>query len=191
MNAPSTSLAGQLLIAMPSLADPNFEHTVVLLSVHSAEDGAFGLVINRPLQVDPGEVLAGLGDQLKPVRLPQVMFGGPVEPSHGFVLFEPEEEPQDDHAVDIDGTVKVTGNAETLAALVEGSLHGSYYLLLGYSGWAPGQLEQEIEENSWLVAPLDRRILFDVPPEERWQASLRSLGVDPGTLVSLGTGTPS
>jgi putative transcriptional regulator len=85
----------------------------------------------------------------------------------------------------------VSGSTETLADLAAGRIESRYYLLLGYSGWYPGQLEREIEENSWLVAPLDTTIVFDVPLEERWNAALRSIGVDPGTLVDMGSSTPS
>ena len=191
MTESGSSLVGQILIAMPNLADPNFWHSVVVVGVHSEEDGAFGLMINRPLDVDPDDILSSLGRDLTVARSPVVMFGGPVEPSHGFVIFDAEGETGDEHAVAVDRSIKVTGNADTLSGLVEGSIGGDFLLVLGYSGWAPGQLEREIEENSWLVAPLDRRIVFEVPPEDRWHAALRSIGVDPGTLVDLGSGAPS
>lgn len=192
MNGGSTSLVGQMLIAMPTLADPNFWRTVVVLGVHSQEEGAFGLVINRPLDVELSDVLRELGKDETLTSSPEVLGGGPVEPAHGFVLFE-----QGDTEIDPQTTLKigddlsVSGSTETLAHLVQGKISGRFYLLLGYSGWAPGQLESEIEDNSWLVAPIDRSIIFDVPSEERWAAALQSIGVEPGALVDMGSTTPS
>lgn len=186
-----TSLVGHLLIAMPTLVDPNFWRSVVLLGVHSREEGAFGLVVNRPLNVELGEILQELGEAPPRRALPQVLGGGPVEPTHGFVMFERGDAEPEEGALRIDERVVVSGSTEVLTDLVRGRIAGRYYLLLGYSGWAPGQLEREIEENSWLVAPLDRSILFDVPLDDRWSAALRSIGVEPGTLVDTGSAAPS
>lgn len=187
----STSLVGHLLIAMPTLVDPNFWRSVVLLGVHSRDEGAFGLVVNRPLEVELGDILQELGEEPPSQPLPQVLGGGPVEPTHGFVMFEREDSELEEGALHIDDRVVVSGSTEVLSDLVKGRIRGRYYLLLGYSGWAPGQLEREIEENSWLVAPLDRSILFDVPLDDRWSAALRSIGVEPGTLVDTGSAAPS
>ncbi len=187
------SLSGSLLIAMPSLADPNFWRSVVLLGVHSQDEGAFGLVINRALDLALSDVLEDMGDSPGQDLMPQVLGGGPVDQSHGFVLFETEGDGgrKDEQALGLGGRVAISGSAETLSDLAHGRRGGRFYLLLGYAGWAPGQLEREIEENSWVVAPLDPRILFDVPFEDRWTAALRSIGVDPGTLVDTGTSIPS
>jgi putative transcriptional regulator len=187
----ATPLVGKLLIAMPTLADPNFWHTVVLVGVHSTEEGAFGLVINRPLDVELADILDELGEAVSESRFPQVLAGGPVEPNHGFVIYEKGDIERDDTALHVNDCVTVSGSTETLANLARGDIESRYYLLLGYSGWYPGQLEREIEENSWLVAPLDTSIVFDTPLEERWTAALRTIGVDPGTLVDVGSGDPS
>jgi putative transcriptional regulator len=187
----STSLVGKLLIAMPNLVDPNFWRSVVLLGVHSSDEGAFGLVINRPLDVDLRDILRELGDDIDSASLPAVLSGGPVQPEHGFVLFQTDEPPTDENAILVAPDVKVSGSTEILSALAHGTLKGRYNLFLGYSGWYPGQLEREIEENSWLVAPLDSAILFDVPLEDRWSAALNSIGVEPGTLVDTGSSTPT
>jgi len=191
MTEEPTSLVGQLLVAMPTLVDPNFWRSVVLVGVHSRDEGAFGLVINRPLDLDLGEILSELGEERPDGDSHQVLGGGPVEPTHGFVLFEHGARLDDETALRISDDVTVSGSTATLTELVSGKIKGRFYLLLGYSGWAPGQLEREIEENSWLVAPLDRSILFEVPLEDRWTAALRSIGVDPGTLVDMGPGAPS
>jgi len=124
-------------------------------------------------------------------HLPQVLAGGPVEPNHGFVVFEGRGQEADETVLAVDSDIMVSGSTETLAKLARGRLGGRYHLILRYSGWHPGQLEQEIEDNSWLVAPLDTSIIFEVPIEERWTAALHSIGVEPGTLVDLGSGAPS
>ncbi|MCP4896722.1 MAG: YqgE/AlgH family protein [bacterium] len=192
MESSETSLVGQLLIAMPTLRDPNFWRTVVLVGVHSRDEGAFGLVINREIEVDPSDILVELGEEDPPTRAPIVLGGGPVQPTHGFVLFEGLNLDDDQQAVlTIGSEITVSGSTQTLSQLLHGKLEGRFYLLLGYSGWAPGQLEQEIEENSWLVAPCDSTILFDIPLEDRWQAALQLIGVDPGTLVDVGSAEPS
>ena len=186
------TLAGNFLIAMPGLADPNFWQSVVLLGVHSHEEGAFGLVVNRMLDIDLSEILLEIGEKPVEDELPEVLAGGPVQPSHGFVLFERDDrEAPAEEDIAISDTISVSGSTETLARLAGGSTGGRYFLLLGYSGWHPGQLEREIEDNSWVVAPLDTSILFDVPAEERWSAALRSIGIEPGTLVDTGASEPS
>jgi putative transcriptional regulator len=176
---------------MPNLADPNFWQSVVLLGVHSDDEGAFGLVINRSLDVDLRDILEELGEEAGPGDLPQVFGGGPVHPSHGFVLFERGEETVAEGDIAIAESLVVSGNTETLGRLTRHADASRYFLLLGYAGWYPGQLEREIEENSWVVAPLDSSIIFDVPAEERWAAALSSIGIDPGTLVDTGSTEPS
>lgn len=191
MATSAPTLAGKLLIAMPGLADPNFWRSVVLLGVHSDKDGAFGLVINRMLDINLREILVELGEEAVDGELPDVFAGGPVEPSHGFVLFERGEHKVDDDDIKISDSLVVSGSTETLTRLAHGSQGNRFFLLLGYSGWHPGQLEQEIEDNSWVVAPLDTSIVFDVPVEDRWAAALKSLGIEPGTLVDGGSSEPS
>jgi putative transcriptional regulator len=191
MNGPIQSLAGQLLIAMPNLADPNFWQAVVLLGVHSDDEGAFGLIINRPLDVDLREVLQELGEEVAPGDFPAVLGGGPVQPSHGFVLFERGQHQVADDEIAIADSIVVSGSTETLTRLTQGVGDTRYFLLLGYAGWHPGQLEREIEENSWVIAPLDTSIIFDIPVEERWAAALQLIGIDPGTLVDAGSAEPS
>jgi putative transcriptional regulator len=185
-------LTGSLLIAMPTLVDPNFFRTVVLIGTHSPTDGAFGLVVNRPLDVTLPQVLAELGSEADRTDLPAVLGGGPVEPSHGFVMFE-----EDDTSLPTSSALRLTdalvlsGNTEVLLRLASRGSTTRFHLFLGYAGWAPGQLEQEIEDNSWLVAPMSTELLFTTPFEDRWSAALSSIGVDPGTLVDFGSAQPS
>jgi len=191
VNTDTTPLAGQLLIAMPSLADPNFWHTVVLLAVHSREEGAFGLVINRPLDVDMAGVLQELGEEPGGGPYPEVLGGGPVEPTHGFVLSDRPDLLSDEDLLPVAEDIAISGSTGVLLALARGRIQARYHLVLGYSGWAPGQLEREIEENSWLLAPATHRLVFETPFPERWNAALASIGVDPGTIVDLGPASPS
>jgi putative transcriptional regulator len=187
----SGSLVGRLLIAMPSLGDPNFQRSVVLLGAHSIDEGAFGLIVNRPLDVGLDDILSELGIELPNETLPPVLGGGPVEPGHGFVLFEPGDRPPNEEDLILPDGLGVSGSAETLASFAAGEYSGRYSLILGYAGWFPGQLETEIEENSWLVAPAESSIVFDVPFEDRWVEALHSIGVDPGTLVDSGSAAPA
>ncbi|HSO23900.1 MAG TPA: YqgE/AlgH family protein [Chondromyces sp.] len=187
----TSSFAGKLLIAMPNLADPNFWRSVVLLGVHSGDEGAFGLIVNRRLDVDMREILSELGEETAAEALPGVFAGGPVQPSHGFVLFERGEIAANAEDIAVSEDIVLSGSIETLTRLARGSARSRYFLLLGYAGWHPGQLEREIEENSWVIAPLEPSLLFDVPVEERWSEALRSIGIEPGTLVDAGSTEPS
>ena len=191
MTTTHSNLVGSFLIAMPGLADPNFWQSVVLLGVHSLEDGAFGLVINRTVDVSLNEILTELGEEPASDDLPEVLAGGPVQPSHGFVLFEQGEQTVADDDISIANELVVSGNTNTLSRLAHEAGDLRFSLLLGYAGWYPGQLEQEIEENSWVIAPLDTSIIFEVPAEDRWSTALRSIGIDPGTLVDAGSTEPS
>lgn len=185
------SLVGKFLIAMPSLADPNFWRTVVLIGSHARDEGAFGLVVNRPAEVALREVVAQLGLESGPVRESAVLSGGPVEPSQGFVIVDGALPEPDPNSLDT-GAFTISGRSDLLALLVEGGLDRDFALCLGYAGWHSGQLERELEENAWLLAPASSEVVFSVPLEDRWRAALASIGVDPGTLVDSGaTGQPS
>ncbi len=186
----ATELHGQLLIAMPALADPNFWRTVILLGSHSPEDGAFGLIVNRPSEVDLDAVLPQLGINEPATQTPVVLAGGPVQPEQGFVLVEGLSPMPSDNDIN-DPMFTISGRSELLEALALGGLKRRFHLCLGYAGWAPGQLEAEIEQNSWLVAPATDTLIFEAPLEDRWHQALASIGVDPGALVDLGGGEPS
>lgn len=186
----ATELHGHLLIAMPSLADPNFWRTVILLGSHSPEEGAFGLIVNRPSEIGLDTVLPQLGITESPSRTPVVLAGGPVQPEQGFVLVEGLSPMPSEHDIN-DPRFTISGRSELLEALALGGLEHRFHLCLGYAGWAPGQLEAEIEQNSWLLAPATDTLVFETPLEDRWNQALASIGVDPGALVDLGAGAPS
>jgi putative transcriptional regulator len=170
-------LTNQLLIAMPTLRDPNFARGVTFVCQHGAE-GAMGLLINRLSEYRLGDVLAQMGmhsDLAEVVDAP-VLIGGPVQPERGFVLHSPGGEWESSFR--IAEHVCVTTSRDVLVAIAAGKGPRHALVALGYSGWSPGQLEQELCENHWLVAPATERVLFETPLEERWEAAAGLVGVN-------------
>lgn len=177
-------LTGQLLIAMPAMADPNFSRTVTYVCEHS-DQGALGIVINRPLEdMDLGEVFTQLSLQPHDPALARqpVLRGGPVQVERGFVLHEPGR--QWDATVAVGESVHLTTSQDVLAAIAAGTGPRRVLMALGYAGWGAGQLEAEMAANAWLTAPGDPAILFDTPFEARWAAAARLLGINPAMLSS-------
>ncbi len=182
----SNNLAGQLLIAMPAMLDPNFARTVTYICEHS-DQGALGLVVNRPLDIDLGDVFAQLELQNcddAMCKLP-VLHGGPVHIERGFVIHDAEDGWES--STPIKDSIQVTTSRDILIAMANGRGPKRATVALGYAGWGAGQLEYEILENSWLNAPADAQIIFDTPFEDRWQQSAQLLGVDL-TLISSDAG---
>ena len=171
-------LTSQLLIAMPSLGDPNFSHTVTLVCEHT-ERGALGIVLNRPLSMRLGDVLEQLSLPNSNPRLAeqQVLCGGPVQSDRGFVLHRPTTKSWDS-TLNISDSLRVTTSRDVLEAMGRGEEPEQAAMALGYAGWDAGQLEDELRQNSWLTVPCDDAIIFDVPYEQRWHAAARLLGVD-------------
>lgn len=176
MNTP-TYLNEQLLIAMPSLLDTLFERSVSLVCQHDA-DGAMGLVLNQGSDF----TLGALFDQLDltcenpSTRSVPVLTGGPVQPERGFVLHQ--DGGTWESSLHLSNGLTVSTSRDILQALAAGNGPEQYIVLLGYSGWSAGQLEQEIAENSWLSAPASNAIIFQAPLEQRWRAAAQLLGVD-------------
>ena len=173
----TTYLTNQFLIAMPTLADPNFFQTVTYISEHNAS-GALGLVINRPLDLSLGQLLEHLEiatDRPDLAALP-VYQGGPVQPEQGFVIHSPAG--QWGATLHVTEHIGITTSRDILQAVARGE--GPQYLLvtLGYAGWGPGQLEQEMADNAWLSTPADSDILFHKPSDQRWAAAAALLGID-------------
>ena len=172
-----SSLANQLLIAMPGMADPNFSTTVTLICEHSS-DGALGIVINRPLDLD----LGGLFKQLdaensnSAASRDPVLLGGPVSPERGFVLHSPTEMFENSLAVSDD--ILLTLSRDVLDAIAAGNGPEKILVALGYAGWGAGQLEEEMLANSWLNVPATAEIVFDTPFSERWRSAAQSIGID-------------
>ena len=163
---------------MPQLLDPNFARSVVLLCEHSAE-GAFGLVLNRPTGQRASQVI-----QLTPPPTQdnglKLWVGGPVEPQRGWLLLG--EQPAGDGAVQICDQVYLSSSIELLRQLLEGPPSTRCRLLVGYAGWGPGQLDQELTQSAWLIAEASPDLVFGTDAEQMWEAALRRLGVDPIAL---------
>jgi putative transcriptional regulator len=168
------------LIAVPSLKDPNFERTVVLICEHT-NDGAFGLIVNRILMNSFFPILNWLDIKESVIDLP-VFFGGPVKPEQGYILYVSEGTHY--ASIKINETLALTTAKEILIDVARGKGPKKFLFALGFAGWAPGQLEYELMTDSWLVAPLDERIIFEIPVSDRWKATADLIGVDLTRLVS-------
>jgi putative transcriptional regulator len=175
------SLTNQFLIAMPAMQDANFAQTVTFIWEHNAE-GALGIIINRPLQMNLADVFEQLRMPTPTVALGRqpVLQGGPVQTDRGFVVHHIGG--QWEHTRQVSSRIQVTTSPDILDAMARGSGPETAIVALGYAGWSAGQLEKELAANAWLTAPADERILFDTPFEQRWRAAGRLLGVDLATI---------
>jgi len=173
----TSSLTNHLLIAMPSLSDPNFAQTVALICEHT-DKGALGIVLNKPLPMKLSDVLTQM--KLEPSsesigELP-VLRGGPVHTDRGFVLHRPGG--NWDHTHKVSDTIQVTTSRDVLAAMARGEGPGDAFIALGYAGWESGQLEREMKDNAWASVAVDPRVVFELPFTERWAGAWRLLGID-------------
>lgn len=177
------SLRNQFLIAMPSLEDSNFERSVSLLCEHG-DDGALGLVINRPTDLTLGGMLEHLEIDASGLSEEQskqaIYWGGPVQSERGFVLHTPLGDWES--SIRVTDQLGVSTSRDILKAIGAGKGPSKFLITLGYAGWESGQLEQEILSNSWLNIDADQSIIFDSPSDDRWQAATRLLGIDPASL---------
>jgi len=171
------NLTGHFLIAMPALEDPNFHRTVTYLCAHN-DEGAMGIVINRPLDLRLGEVLGHMEmESTHPAATEmRVLQGGPVQRERGFVIHDPAGDW--DAVLNVGDGIAVATSRDILAAIAKGEGPDRAVVALGYAGWGAGQLEREVAENAWLNGPADSSIIFSVPYEERWESAARLLGVD-------------
>lgn len=178
-----TYLTGHLLIAMPAMADPNFFRTVTYICEHT-DEGALGIVINRPLQMDLGTVFEQLALEAADPGLAKqpVLRGGPVQTERGFVLHEPAR--KWDSTVEVSESVHLTTSQDILSAMAEGTGPKRVLMALGYAGWGAGQLESEMSANAWLSVPANDTIIFDTPFEARWSAAAALLGINLATISS-------
>src|SRR5438034_10835675 len=176
-----SSLAPCFLLSMPQLMDPNFSRTVVLLCKHR-EEGAFGLVVNRPL-VTTGRVTVNLDPPASTDRELQVWIGGPVEPQRSWVLVGQEPDASDElSGMRITDNLYLSTSPDLLRRLLAPSPPPLARLIVGYAGWGRGQLEAELEASAWLISDVDRDLIFNTPPELLWETAIRRLGADPATL---------
>ncbi|MGD8925327.1 MAG: YqgE/AlgH family protein [Thioalkalispiraceae bacterium] len=173
----TTSLTNQFLIAMPALADPNFSHTVTYMCDHN-EEGAMGLVINRPLDLDIEELFLHLdiNNSRKERGYIPIYQGGPVQTERGFVLHRDIGDWE--ATLQVTDEIGLTMSQDIIEAIAHDEGPRDYLISLGYAGWGAGQLEDELAANAWLNGPADPSIIFDVPIEQRWTASAQQLGVE-------------
>ncbi|GIK87388.1 MAG: UPF0301 protein [Betaproteobacteria bacterium] len=173
----TVNLTHHFLIAMPSMADPNFAHTLTYVCEHNP-DGALGLVVNRPIDMTLSALFEQIDVPLADQRLrgAPVMFGGPVQVDRGFVLHRPLGNWQSTLA--ISDELGLTTSKDILEAVGRGEGPEAMIVSLGYAGWAAGQLEQELAANAWLTVEADADVLFGIEPKDRLPAAMRLLGID-------------
>lgn len=179
----NVNLTHHFLIAMPSMADSVFSKTITYICEHN-EQGALGLVINRPTELTLERLLKQLdisGKNPQPNETP-ILFGGPVQTDCGFVLHHPVGKWQS--TLTVNDEVGLTTSLDILQAIADSEGPEQILIALGYSGWTPGQIEQELARNSWLTVPASSSIIFDLSAEERLPAALRLLGIDFSNLSS-------
>ncbi len=178
-------LQQQMLIAMPTMADPNFTRSVTLLCQHN-EDGAIGITINRQSDFTLGELLFQLNISCENQEIASVMVleGGPVSPDHGFVLHTPLD--GYDSSVRINDDIMVTTSRDILAEIAAGKGPQQFLVALGYAGWGDGQLESEMRQNAWLSVPADKAIVFESALQNRWEKAVGTLGINSNDLHGEG-----
>jgi putative transcriptional regulator len=178
-------LTNQLLIAMPYMGDPNFAQTVALVCDHNSR-GALALILNKPLQLCMGDIFGQLEIELEagPLRQRQVLRGGPMQTDRGFVVHRAGGEW--DSTLIVSDALHVTTSRDILAAMARGQGPDEAVVALGYAGWDGGQLEEEIRANTWLSAPVDLGLIFELPFEARWQAAGALLGVELSRISPIG-----
>jgi len=171
-------LTGQILIATPAMQDPRFAKSVIYLCAHT-EDGAMGIVLNRPIARPTFDDLLRQLDvaPTPPARQITLCAGGPVENARGFVLHTADW--TTDGSLQVTDGTALTASLDILKAIAEGGGPRRCLLALGYAGWGPGQLDSEIQENAWLSAPADEALLFDGDHDVKWRRALAKLKVDP------------
>ena len=176
-------LSNQFLMAMPGMVDGEFAGTVIYLCEHGPK-GALGLVINRPTDLSVAGLLEKIDLKLE-IALPQnasVYFGGPVHTDRGFVLHSPAGSFSSSIQL---GQLALTTSRDVLQAVAEGKGPERMLVTLGYSGWGAGQLESELAQNAWLTVPASPDVIFATPPEQRYSAALKLLGIDPAMLSGV------
>ena len=170
------SLQGQFLIATSQMPDPRFQEQVVYMCAHN-EEGAMGLVINQPIpNVTMADILRSAKIPVPEGVLPPVYMGGPVEVDTAFFLFSSEYETE--HYLEVSPTVRLSRDPQILQDLGRGQGPKEYIFLIGYAGWASGQLENELSMNGWLTLPAEDEVLFRTPDDQKWQKAARKHGID-------------
>jgi putative transcriptional regulator len=178
-----STLAPTLLLSMPQLDDPNFARSVVLLCQHDT-DGAFGLVLNRPVTTTARIVPQDDPDAATEQEV-EVWIGGPVEPERSWILIN--DPTLDDNAVRVCDGVYLSTSARVLQTVIARPDQSRARLIAGYAGWGPGQLDEEVAASAWLTTDIDLKVVFETPADQMWESAIRRLGTEPGSL-QLGSG---
>ncbi len=170
------SLQGHFLIATPQMPDTRFQERVIYMCAHS-DEGAMGLTVNHPVpDVTLADIFRSANLSVPDTKLPKVYLGGPVEMDTGFFLFSSEYESA--NILEVTSTVSLSRDPEILHDIWEGSGPSDFLFALGYAGWAPGQLENELSMNGWLTLPAEDDVLFNTPDELKWKKAAKSYGIN-------------
>lgn len=177
------NLTDHFLIAMPTLGDPNFQRTVTYMCQHG-DDGALGIVINRPIDLKLADILGQMEIKVESQNIgaTQVYYGGPVQPERGFVIHDGTG--QWDSSLAVTDSIMLTTSRDIMEAIASGNGPDNMLVALGYAGWGGGQLEQEILQNAWLNAPAQNQVIFDLPADQRWKSAAEQMGIDLDLLSS-------
>lgn len=177
------SLKNHLLIAMPSLKDLNFSHSVMLLCEHN-EDGAMGIVINRPLDFSTSDLLEHMEiPATNNQNVNPVFAGGPVQVDRGFVIHRADQLWKS--SIQLEKHISITTSSDILHAIGRHEVDDEAFIALGYAGWEAGQLEQEILDNAWLTVAIDPDIIFSTSIEQRWEKAMQLIGFDASNLSNF------
>lgn len=181
-----SALAPGLLVAAPSMTDPRFERSVILLA-EAGDEGALGFVLNRNTPYTFGDLADDIDFDVAPEVMPDpVHYGGPVSPERGWILFEERlggDVEGRDNVLHVTSEIHLAATLEVLGEFVTAENRAPFKLLLGYAGWSPEQLESEIREGAWIPMELQTDLLFDVPNDEMWDRALAKVGLRPGMFM--------
>ncbi len=174
------TLSGSFLVSTQKMPDPRFEEQVIFICAHSQE-GAMGIAINKPNRMFTiADVLKGANIEIPSFELPPVHIGGPVELESAFILYNSDYHVE--HQMEVTSTVSLSRQTQVLEDIARGIGPEKYLFVLGYTGWGPGQLENELVEDGWLTVPGDDHILFDTPDDDKWRSSAMQYGIDISTF---------
>jgi putative transcriptional regulator len=170
------NLTGSFLISTPKMPDPRFEEQVIYICAHSHE-GAMGVAINKPNPLfSLAEILRGAGLPVPSKTLPPVYIGGPVELESAFILYKSDY--RTDFQLEVSPTISLSRETKVLEDIARLRGPEKYLFILGYAGWGPGQLEQELVDDGWLMVPAEDHVIFDIPDEEKWRTAALMYGID-------------
>ena len=179
------SLQGQILIEMPGLADSRFKQSICLICEHSFEQGAFAIILNQRHDISLKQLLNQLNIDNDKTELPTLAIfnGGPVRNQQGFILHNSRRYPDD--GIDVIAGIRLSHSTEVLTSIADGEVPEHCLIALGYAGWEPWQLEQEIANNAWLTMPYDPEIVFSTPADKQWLSAGFNLGIDMNLLPTI------